>query len=222
MNRRPLARCATLAAAVSAVLLIVGGGAQADPPDGWAPGPDGFEFDYGRVLYTQHGWIEGRPGNYHVGDVEAEEDDDGVTGFIRDYFCRGDAVPPPPFSTEPADPRCTLKQTVHLDEGDYNPAMAVFDHERNRVGIHLEVDSFDSTSEEPRGTVRIDLTIAGRGEPDVTHEETPTGLTYDEWWHDGVRAWGKVDGITINKRTTVIHQDHSLIGFWLYNWVRTP
>ena len=40
------------------------GGAQADPPDGWQPGN---QYDYGRILFTQKGWFEGRPGNYHTG-----------------------------------------------------------------------------------------------------------------------------------------------------------
>jgi len=196
-----------VATVLAAAMTTGAGSAHADPPSGWE-GAD--QFDYGRIMFTQPGWFAGRPGNFHTGDVEAEEDDDGMTGFISDWFCRGDARPPAPYSSDPVDPRCKLKQTTGLmDLSDPAFSLLTYDHVHDRATIHLDVDTVDPDTWERTGEVRIDLTIKGVGDPVVTMQP---GVFYEEWFYD-VTARGTVDGIRISKAKTVIHS--GALDFWL-------
>lgn len=215
---RSTARWLATATLAAAALTAGAGSAHADPPKGWQPGT---EYDYGRIIFTQHGWFKDRPGNYHTGDIEVEEDDDGVTGFLADWRCTEDAVPPQPYSNDPVDPRCKLKQAVGLQELDGTLNLGTFDQKNNRLGVHLDVPTLDyNTGEVDGGTVRIDLTIVGLGAPTIYKNTTATTLEYEEYFFNGVKAWGQVDGKWLGKTNTVIHSGS--IGFWLDGYTRTP
>lgn len=218
MRLRTTARVLAVGTLLAAATMAGAGAAQADPPKGWQPGT---EYDYGRIVFTQKGWFPDRPGNYHTGDVEIEEDDDGVTGFLQDWRCTGDAVPPQPYSNTPVDPRCKLKRSVGLQELNGTLNLGTFDQKFNRLGVHLDVPTLDWNTGEPDGnSVRIDLTIVGQGTPTIYKATTPTTLEYEEYYFEGVKAWGQVDGKWISKNNTTIHS--GAVGFWLDGWTRIP
>ena len=128
-------------------------------------------------ISPRHGWFPDRPGNYHTGDIEVEEDDDGVTGFLQDWRCTGDAVPPQPYSNDPGRPalqaqavgRPLRSSTALLNLGDLRP-------EDQPVSVSTSTSRrLDWDTNEPDGgSVRIDLTIVGKGAPTIYKATTPT------------------------------------------------
>ena len=69
------------------------------------------------------------------------------------------------------------------------------------------------------GTVRIDVTMQGRGRPETTTDTSNGELNYWES-HDRGRSWGTVDGHRVYGPLT--RQYNFSIGFEAANWQRIP
>lgn len=211
----PIRRLAHLGAAtvLSTAVLVGGAGAsQADPPDDWA---GGSQAEWGRVTWIHDGWYPGAKGNWHVGELTIEEDDDGVTGSITDWRCPDGVQPPGPLVWPVPPTPCKVKGTTaifDLDPWD----VATYDHRRDVLTIKGE---FNEIADDPNvgvDLVPIDLTIKGLGEPSVSYFPSADGTTlyYDEMFYDA-KAWGRVDGHRVSGPK--VTQVDAWVGFAIYD-----
>jgi hypothetical protein len=214
-TRRTWAQLAIIAITTAGALVGAGSSAHADPPPGWEPGPGGVEYDLGDVAWVHEGRYAGVAGNWHTGWLTVEEDDDGLTGELYDWQCPAGVTPPDPNRNP--ETTCTLRGYRYVDYAQYYD-VARFNQKLNRLVVHGDYPVFDANYE-PVGTVRIDLTIKGMGDPEVTIDESREILDYTEIFHD-TRATGKVDGHGLGGHNTR-QLDYGRIGFWLDGWVRT-
>ena len=160
---RRCARAAAVTALSSTVLLGAAGATQADPPADWT---GGSQAEFGRVTWVHNGWYPGAKGNWHVGELMIEEDDDGVTGSIIDWRCPDGVEPPGPLVWPLPPTTCKEKGRTYI--WDLEPwDVATYDHATDRLSMSGQFDEVDSNYD-VIGTLAIDLTMKGlvhRGSP---------------------------------------------------------
>ena len=211
---RSLTRLVIVATVTAGALIGGGSAAQADPPPGWEPGEYGLEADFGNVEWTYRGWYDGVPGNVHTGYLNVEEDDDGLTVSLNNWFCPSGATPPGPYEPRPAATTCKWRSGKFVNSSEWWD-VADFNHARNELTVEGEfTDGFSSD------TVSVDLVLKASDEPEVTINESGPILEYGEYFDD-VQAFGKVDGHKVNP-STKLTQTAGSIFFYLDGWVRTP
>ena len=211
------ARSAAAAAALSTVAVVTAGtAAHADPPAGWS---GGTEANFGSVQWVHEGRHAGARGNWHVGQLTIEEDDDILTGSIIDWRCPEGEEPPGPLVWPVPPTSCKVKGTTYISQLDPWD-IADFDHATNRLTLQGSFDEVDDMHE-VIGSVPIDLTIKGLGAPTVGEWLYADGtmLDYEESF-ESVKAWGRVDGHRVSgPRVT---QLHASLSFYLSGLTRTP
>lgn len=211
---RHLARASAVLLLPATALVGVAGAVQADPPAGWT---GGFQAEFGVVTWVHDGWYVGAKGNWHVGELDIDEDDDGITGSIIDWRCPDGVEPPGPL-TWPL-PATTCKQVGRTSIFDLEPVdVATFDHATNRLTLTGQFDEIDSNYD-VIGTVDINVTIKGLGDPKVSNVPSADGKTlfYDEFFIDA-KAWGRVDGHRVSGPK--VTQVDARAGFTIYDMVR--
>lgn len=215
MDTKRLARLAAAAATVTTMTLLGAGPvAQADPPPGWAPGEYGLEYDFADVGWTHRGWYRGVAGNVHTGHVNVEEDDDGLTVVLNDWFCPRGATPPSPSDPRGVATRCTWRSGKFVNYTQWWD-VADFNHARNKLvvrGVFADSSSTDSVS--------VDLVIKALDDPEVVIDESGPILDYSESYTD-VRAIGKVDGHPVHPAPNRTQTDGSIY-LYLDGWERIP
>jgi hypothetical protein len=213
------ARLAAVAALSALVVAATGTTAHADPPRNWS---GGTQADFGRVTWVHEGWYAGARGNWHVGDLTVEEDDDGIGGGITDWRCPAGETPPGPLVWPVPPTNCEVMGTTYvyqLDPWD----LADFDHENNRLIIKGDFDEVDGTTMEVIGSVPIDVTIKGLGAPIVSKSyyqgDGGTLVDYEEDF-TAAKAWGRFDGHRVSgPKVTQLTASTSFI---IYGLSRTP
>ena len=211
-TRRIWAQLAIIAITASGALMGAGAAAQADPPPGWEPGEYGLR-PTSATQWVHQGRYADAPGNFHTGWVNVEEDDDVLTGSLADWWCPA-GVTPPLYGIDGTE--CKLKGSTWIEYIQYWD-VAKFNYTRDRLSLHGDWPTIDIDGN-ATGTVRIDLTFQGLGEPDETIDESGEFLGYSEYFNDA-RATGKVDGHSVGgSRTT---QYGGSIGYYLDGWVRS-
>lgn len=217
------ARYAVAAAVVSAATLVTGGPAHADIPDGWVPGDDGIEYDFGFTSWMHQGRYADTLGNWHTGYITVEEDDDGITGELQDWYCKGTAQPPKPGSTSTPNGRCTLKKSRWLDTIDQPVGleMSTFKHQRNVLRVNLTVDAYDTYLGDRVGSVPINIGIRAIGAPDEVSESGSGSSLYFHESYGTTKSWGTVDGHHIDRATRTT-QFSGRISFDLSEWELAP
>lgn len=203
------------AVALASVAVMTGGAnADADPPRAWT---GGTEADFGSVRWVHQGSYAGATGNWHLGELTIEEDDDILTGSITDWRCPQGEAPPDPLVWPTPPTGCTvtgLTWISQLDPWD----IARFDHATNRLTLKGDFDVLDAADEVVR-TAPIDLTIAGVGAPQVSRWKADDGssLDYEELWAT-TRAWGRVDGHRVSGPK--VTQVSTSLSFYIYGMTR--
>lgn len=208
---RRCARAAAVTALSSTVLLGAAGATQADPPADWT---GGSQAEFGRVTWVHNGWYPGAKGNWHVGELMIEEDDDGVTGSIIDWRCPEGVEPPQPVVWPLPPTTCKEKGRTYI--WDLEPwDVATYDHATDRLTMSGQFDEVDSNYG-VIGTVAIDLTMKGLGTPSVSEFPSADGgsLYYDEFFDDA-KVWGRVDGHRVSGPK--VTQVDSFVGFAIYD-----
>lgn len=173
-----------------AAVMTGGAAADADPPRAWT---GGVEADFGRVWWVHEGSYAGAPGNWHLGDLTIEEDDDVLTGSLVDWSCPDGARPPDPLLSPVPPTPCTIVGGTYVEQLDPWD-IAVFDHATNRLRLSGDFREVDATSTAV-GTVAIDVTLVGTGTPEKyrTYSAGRTRLEYEEYFPTA-KAWGRFDG----------------------------
>ena len=208
-------RMAVVAALSTAAVVAGGSAVQADPPPGWS---GGHEADFGSVTWVHDGWYAGARGNWHVGSLTIEEDDDVLTGFITDWRCPDGEEPPSPVVWPTPETSCKVTGSTYISQT--NPwDVADFDQRRNRLTIEGDFDELDDNSE-VIGSAAIDLTIKGLGAPTVgeVYSDDGTMLDYEEIFEES-RAWGRVDGHRVSGPK--VSQLSSSVSFYLSGLTRS-
>ena len=207
----------TAAVALAAGAVITGSTpADADPPRAWT---GGTQADFGTVRWVHEGWYAGAQGNWHLGELVIEEDDDVLTGSIVDWKCPDGVRPPDPFINPPPPTTCKQKDITWVSQ--LSPwDVATFDHERNRLTISGEFDEYD-TQDQVVGTVPIDVTFAGVGAPVAERWLSPdrSTLDYSEYW-ESVKVWGRFDGHRVSGPD--VTQTQTSMSFYVYGMTRRP
>jgi hypothetical protein len=210
---RHLVRASAALLLPATALIGASGAVQADPPAGWT---GGSQAEFGRVTWVHDGWYQGAKGNWHVGALDIDEDDDGTTGSIVDWRCPDGVEPPGPL-VWPLPPT-TCKQVGQTYISDLDPwDVASFDHATDRLTIVGQFDEVDADYN-VIGTVAINVTIKGLGDPLVSEFPSADGKTlyYDEFFTEG-KAWGRVDGHRVSGPK--VTQVSARAGFSIYDMV---
>jgi hypothetical protein len=215
MGRQIVARLVGVGTLAAAALLSGAGAAHADPPPGWDPGEWGVEYDFADVSWMHHGRYNDALGNWHTGWLTVEEDDDGVTGEVIDWWCPAGVEPPTAYDPDQTT-TCTRKGYLWLEYIDWWD-VGQYDQARNRIDVHLDVPAYDSDFNQVT-TVRVDVMMKGLGKPEIISDESGEILNYSESFQS-TKSWGKVNGHRIGGPNTV--QGPSRVGFWLDGWERT-
>lgn len=199
----------------STAMLGATGAVQADPPADWT---GGSQAEFGRVVWIHDGWYAGAKGNWHVGELTVEEDDDGVTGSIVDWRCPDGVEPPGPLVWPVPPTTCKVKGTTYI--WDLSPVdVATWDHATDRLTISGQFDEVDA-GYNVIDTVAVDLTMKGLGEPSVTEAPSPFDQTlfYDEAFFDA-KIWGRVDGHRVSGPKVTQVDEYGWVGFTIYDMV---
>lgn len=213
---RRYARAAAVSILATAALLGAASATQADPPDGWT---GGMQAEFGRVTWIHDGWYSGARGNFHVGELDIDEDDDGITGSVKDWRCPDGVEPPGPLVWPVPETTCKIVGTTYIF--DMSPVdVASWDHTRNRLTLSGQFDTVDADYN-VTGSIPINVTIKGLGEPAVTYDPSPFDETlfYDEAFFD-VKAWGRVNGRRVSGPDVTQVEEHNWVGFSIYGMVR--
>jgi hypothetical protein len=208
---RRCARAAAVTAVASTLVFGAAGAAQADPPADWT---GGVQAEFGRVTWVHEGSYPGAKGNWHVGELMIEEDDDGVTGSIIDWRCPDGVEPPGPLVWPP--PPTTCQEEGRTVIWDLDPVdVATYDHATDRLTMSGQFDEVDSNYG-VIGTVAIDLTMRGQGIPWVSEFPSADGtsLYYDEFFDDA-KVRGRVDGHRVSGPK--VTQVDTFVGFAIYD-----
>ncbi|MBS2937732.1 hypothetical protein KDN32_08250 [Nocardioides sp. J2M5] len=213
---RRLAQLLVASSLAVAAVAVGGGSADADPPRAWT---GGVESDFGRVWWVHEGSYAGAPGNWHLGDLTIEEDDDVLTGSLVDWSCPDGARPPDPLISPVPPTSCTIVGGTYVEQLDPWD-IAVFDHATNRLRLSGDFREVDASGEGV-GTVPIDVTLVGTGSPEKTRTYSAgrTRLTYEEYFPTA-KAWGRFDGHRVGgPRVT---QSITQVSFYIRDMVRAP
>lgn len=192
--RRGSASALSVGAAVAAVL----SGVVAPPASGADPGPWVQETTaaFWEVTASVPGRTPGRVGNWHTVLVNIEMDDDGLTGWVRDWRCPQGTEPPAPH-TDSSGSACTLRAAHFLDDSYLydDTGVAVRWTPRLRyVRATGDVNVSDAAGSLPDGFVRL----VGRSRGPYTQTETVEGdYRTLEQSREGVRARGRVLGVRL-------------------------
>lgn len=216
MGRQVWGRVLGATALAAGAVLAGASAAQADPPPGWGPGQDGVEYDFADTAWSHHGRYDDHLGNWHTGWVNVEEDDDGITGELYDWWCPA-GVQPPTYYTPDPDTACKVKGSMWLEYFQYFD-VASFDQARNRLEVHMDVPAYVDGADEATTTVRLDLFIRGRGAPAVESDDSSGYLYYGESWTDA-KTWGRVGGERVNGANT--ENSTAVVRFRLDGWEPT-
>ena len=212
---RRYARATAVSILSAAALLGAPSATQADPPDGWT---GGSQAEFGRVTWVHDGRYPGAKGNFHVGELDIDEDDDGITGSIKDWSCPDGVEPPGPLLWPVPETSCEVKGTTYIF--DMDPVdVASWDHARNRLTMSGQFDTVDADYN-VIGSVPINVTMKGLGEPAVTYAPSPfdTTLFYDEAFFD-VKVSGRVAGRRVSGPHVTQFAEHNWVGFSIYGMV---
>lgn len=207
-----------VAVSLAAGAVVVGGGsADAHPPKAWT---GGVQADFGRVWWVREGWYAGAKGNWHVGDVTVEEDDDVLSGRLVDWRCPDGASPPDPLVWPQPPTPCTVVGATYVEQ--LEPwDIAVYDHEKDQ--IHLSGDFREVNADgAPLGTtVPIDVTFAGTGT--AARYRYPSAdrrtLDYEEIFPTA-KAWGRFDGHRVSGRD--VTQSIVQVSYYIRGMTRVP